>query len=42
MDEDQETSETSAEKVGLKSVSAGSDDEFEDDNSDSLGERFQK
>jgi len=40
--EDQVTSETPAQIVGLKSISAGFDDEFEDDNSESLGELFQK
>ena len=40
--EDQVTSETPAQIVGLKSISAGLDDEFEDDNSESLGELFQK
>jgi len=40
--EDQVTSETPAQIVGLKSITAGFDDEFVDDSSESLGEISQK
>ena len=40
--EDQVASETPAQIVGLKSISDRFGDKFEDDNSESLGELFQK